>query len=132
MAPAAAADVVAMVANKDFGRLAQCPACGFTASVPRGRLGHRGGSRSGSGSPHGPRSASSGPVAPKYGRKIFITDDTYVDRRASRLAAWERAGAIRHMPPSTHSPSAPLPEKAPRWRTVDSSRCLEAELTEER
>lgn len=129
-----------MLANKNYDKLSKCPACGFVAGAPHGQekgkvehcshpseqKGPEGHAAVRAASANG-TTARPGPAAPKYGRKVFITDDEYLDRRASRMAAWEKAGAIQREPISNRSPSAPLPDKAPKWRTVDSARSLNAE-----
>ncbi|CAG9579990.1 conserved hypothetical protein [Leishmania major strain Friedlin] len=64
-------------------------------------------------------SATSVPLtSPRFGRKVFITDDVYCDRRARYIAEWEASGAVQRVPASSRSPSAPFPEKTPKWRTT--------------
>ncbi|CBZ36772.1 hypothetical protein, conserved [Leishmania donovani] len=71
-------------------------------------------------------SATSVPLtAPRFGRKVFITDDVYCDRRARYMAQWEASGAVQRVPTSSRSPSAPLPEKTPKWRTTGNDACTE-------
>ncbi|CBZ29422.1 conserved hypothetical protein [Leishmania mexicana MHOM/GT/2001/U1103] len=64
-------------------------------------------------------------TAPRFGRKVFITDDVYCDRRARYMAEWEASGAVQRVPTSSRSPSAPLPEKTPKWRTTGNDACTE-------
>lgn len=71
------------------------------------------------------RSSSGSLTNPRYGRKVFITDDLHRDRRARYLAEWEARGAVRRVPPSSRSPSAPLPERTPKWRTTGCGTCSE-------
>ncbi|CAJ1011163.1 hypothetical protein Q4I28_006476 [Leishmania naiffi] len=62
-------------------------------------------------------------TAPRFGRKVFVTDDIYCDRRARYLAEWEACGAVQRIPTTSRSPSAPLTEKTPRWRTTGGDAC---------
>ncbi|KEG09180.1 hypothetical protein DQ04_05661020 [Trypanosoma grayi] len=66
-------------------------------------------------------SSRSHPIAVEYGRKIYITDDAYVERRSQVIERLERDGYLRCLNPSTRSPSAPLPEKTRRWTTTRST-----------
>ncbi|ESS70717.1 hypothetical protein TcG_04209 [Trypanosoma cruzi] len=56
-----------------------------------------------------------------YGRKIYITDDAHLSRRAKVIELLEQDGYVRLLTPTTRSPSAPLPEKARRWATTRST-----------
>ncbi|GET91368.1 hypothetical protein, conserved [Leishmania tarentolae] len=64
-------------------------------------------------------------TAPRFGRKVFITDDVYCARRARYMAEWEVSGTVQRVPASSRSPSAPLPEKTPKWRATGSVVCTE-------
>ncbi|EKF31362.1 hypothetical protein MOQ_004805 [Trypanosoma cruzi marinkellei] len=73
-----------------------------------------------------PRRTSSLPAcfrrtAIDYGRKIYITDDAHLSRRAKVIELLEQDGYVRPLTPKTRSPSAPLPEKAQRWATTRST-----------
>lgn len=139
-----ARDVVSMIAAGMLESSVACPACGFVGGILRCPAAHRcapsphGGRSDGSdrdGARHGhscgpglrSRSAASSPLfssthltGPKFGRKVYVTDDLYRDRRARYLAEWEARGTVRRMPPSHRSPSAPLPERTPKWLTTGS------------
>jgi hypothetical protein len=140
-----ARDVVSMIAAGRLESSVACPSCGFVGGLlrcpahhrapsPCGRVSDddkgcregRGHARRGQPCGRGPRSRSAGSSSssyallsnPKFGRKVFITDDLYRDRRARYLAEWEARGAVQRMPPSHRSPSAALPERTPKWRTT--------------
>ncbi|KAG5496096.1 hypothetical protein JKF63_02395 [Porcisia hertigi] len=90
------------------------------------RQGRRGRGERGRGEPSRFRSQSASAVhlvAPRFGRKVFITDDVYCARRSRYMADWEACGAIQRMPTPSRSPSAPLPEKTPKWRTTGVDAC---------
>ncbi|KAG8348558.1 hypothetical protein TRVL_00603 [Trypanosoma vivax] len=61
-------------------------------------------------------------VADAYGRRTYITDDAYLFRRQQMIQRLEQQGYLRLLPPSTRSPSAPLPEKSRKWTTICSTR----------
>lgn len=63
-------------------------------------------------------------IGPRFGRKVFITDDDYLERRCRSMAAWEQAGVVCRIGPRAHADAcAPLPLKTPRWRTVTPVPC---------
>lgn len=56
-----------------------------------------------------------------YGRKVYITDDAYLSWRTKVIEGLERHGFVRLIPPTTRSPSAPLPVKRKKWATTRST-----------
>ncbi|KPI89595.1 hypothetical protein ABL78_1260 [Leptomonas seymouri] len=143
-----ACDIVSMIAAGKLDNSVACPSCGFIGGTLRCSASHRALPPRGPSSEgddkrrrdrrgqccrawprsHSADSSSSSPaflIGPMFGRKVFITDDIYRDRRARYLAEWEARGAVRRVPPSSRSPSAPLPERTPKWRTTGSGCCAE-------
>lgn len=125
-----AAAVVSMIAAGQWKPSLSCARCGFTGGFevqPPGN--HRaegdaagdGGCCSGAVEPRSGR-VSSGLMAPAFGRKIFITDDAYLQRRSQLLLAWEEEGVVRRVASRSHRASAALPQKAVKWLTTDSPR----------
>lgn len=104
-----AAEIVSMLAAGDVEKSLAC----LAGDATRGRRSRTQQTRS-----HSAAAAVGTLAAPRYGRKVFITDDAYCDRRARYLAEWEARGAVRRVPATTRSPSAPLPERTPKWRTT--------------
>ncbi|CAD2216412.1 hypothetical protein ADEAN_000387400 [Angomonas deanei] len=117
-----ASEVVKLLASNEHYKWCQCPACGFVA----GRMPP-------SNEPTDsapvednatekkpdttPKTSTSGLASPSFGRKVFITDDVYLNRRAQLFSSWEEAGMVEPLP-RKRSPSAPLPEQTPKWKTV--------------
>ncbi|KPA84531.1 hypothetical protein ABB37_01071 [Leptomonas pyrrhocoris] len=142
-----ARDIVSMIAAGKLDNSVACPSCGFVGGTlrcpalhhglpPHGQPSDDGGkgdrNRRGQSCKAAPRSHSAAAgstsvslTAPKFGHKVFITDDLYCDRRARYLAEWEECGSVRRVPPSHRSPSAPLPDRTQKWRTTGSGRCTD-------
>lgn len=76
-------------------------------------------------SPDKRRSASSsereGHVAlsgPKYGHKVFVSDQGYLHQRAQYIHQWEKDGKLVELAPASSCASAPIGQRTPRWKTV--------------
>ncbi|CCW62704.1 unnamed protein product [Phytomonas sp. EM1] len=118
---ASAAEVVSMLAKGKFTNFLHCNSCGFVAGKPSSDEKNAANQCPTMGSPTRACNASSSlSRSPFHGRRVFITDDVYLEFRSKLFSQLEQSGAIERVPETRRSLSVSLSECTPKWRTLSS------------
>ncbi|CCW70537.1 unnamed protein product [Phytomonas sp. Hart1] len=119
---ASATEVVSMLVRGKFNDFFHCNSCGLVAGKPYPRVNNAAGHHPIMGSSiRRSRSMSSTYLrSPFYGRRVLITDDSYLHYRSKLFSEWEKSGAIERVSSTKRSLSASLPDRTQKWRTLPS------------